>query len=159
MNGALRKHMESLSRASLSEMLRHVSLMLTQFEGSPHLSRDQEFFLMAAAQSLDAAVELWTDAVARHEDAHGGATLPALQPLPEMSALAEDCILKVLEIYNVLKESNLTRPQVQRLTIAAYNLLVVGSTVTSDAARGVRHIGCHDARRSRASRRCNVSVE
>ena len=128
--------MESLSRASLAEMLQHVGLMLKQFEDSPHLSRRQEALLMAAAQSLDAAVAQWTDAVERYADTHQGETLPALQPLPETLAVREDCILKMLDTYNVLKEGNLTRAQVQRLTIAAYNLLVVGKTLTGFARSG-----------------------
>jgi hypothetical protein len=129
MKSGLRRHMESLSRTSLAELLQHVSVMLKEFDGSPHLSHKQEALLMAAVQSLDAAVAQWTDTVELYENTHGVQTLPTLQPLAEAPLLAQDCIIELFTVYTVLKESTLTHGQVQRLMIAAYNLLVVGRTV------------------------------
>lgn len=126
MNSALRRHVESLSRASLAEMLGEISVVLREFERSPHLSRKQEALLMFAAQSLDAAVKLWADAVERHVNARCRRTPPTLEPLPKSPVRANDCVSGLIDTYNALKDANLTRGQVQRLTIAAYNLLVVG---------------------------------
>ena len=129
MNRALGRHMESLTRASLAELLSQLSQILKRFDGSPHLSRSQEACLAAAAGALDQAVAEWNGAVRRHAEKHHGNRLPSLQPLPEMSTHAQDCILELLESYRTLKECDLTPVQVQRLTIAAYNLLVVERAV------------------------------
>lgn len=135
MNAALRRRMESFSRASLAEMLGEVSLMLKEFERSPHLSRRQEALVMNAAQILDGAVKLWTDAAERHVNELGRRVPPALEPRSQTPALAHDCVSRLIDVYNGLKEGDLTQAQVQRLTIAAYNLLVVGKETTGSTAR------------------------
>ena len=131
MNRALGKHIESLTRASLAELLSLVSQMLKRFDGSPHLSRDQEACLATATGALDQVVVQWNGAVERDAKGHHEHKLPSLQPLPEVSARAQDCVVEMLATYRTLKECDLTRAQVQRLTVAAYNLLVVGRTVVN----------------------------
>jgi hypothetical protein len=133
MNGAVARNMESLSRSSIAELLSDFSRVLNDFVGSPHLSPKQESLVVGAAQALDRAAAIWADEVAHA--AASGRPVPALEQIPERSTAARECVFKLLSDYNRLKGMGLTRAQLQRAMIAAYNLLVVGTSVTARPTR------------------------
>lgn len=134
MNRTFSEDFAVLSRASVAEILHEMAKNLARLKGCPHLSASQEEHASEAARHIDAAVTEWIDEVTDDGASllrrkHGRDTW-----MPARPERALECVLDMLAIYHDdLDERDFTPLQLQRVTIAAHNLLMVVQEIEKGA--------------------------
>ena len=134
MNRPLSEDFAVLSRASVAELLHEMAKNLARLKGCPHLSSSQEEHASEAGLHIDAAVTEWIDDVMDDPMPSSRRKHRRDARMPEHPERALECILNMLAIYHDdLDEGDLTPLQLQRVTIAAHNLLMVVQEIEKGA--------------------------
>jgi hypothetical protein len=126
---------EVLTKASVAEMLHEIAETLGRLNGCAYLSASQEEHLHEASGHIEMAVAEWIDDVT-DDDALPSRRKRVTEPslMPEHPERGLDCVLDMLAIYHDdLDERDFTSMQLQRITIAAHNLLAVVQEIRKSA--------------------------
>jgi len=107
---------------------------LARLEGCSYLSPSQGEHVSAAERHINEAVSEWIDDVMDDASPSSRRSHPVEPLTPEHPERGLDCVLDMLAIYHDdVNERDFTHLQVQRLTIAAHNLLVVAQEIEKSA--------------------------
>lgn len=120
------ENLEALARASVVEILNEMMKTLATLRGCAYLSHTQHAHVTVAKRRINQAVAEWIDAVTGDRAPAPRRERNAESSTPEQPTRGLECVLDMLTIYHDdLNERDFTPVQIQRLTIAAHNLLMI----------------------------------
>lgn len=127
------ENLEALTRASVVEMLNEMMKTIARLRGCTYLSHAQHEHLTVARRRISQVVAEWIDAVMGDRTSSARRTRNAESSTPEQPTRGLECVLDMLTIYHDdLNERDFTPVQMQRLMIAAHNLLMVAQTLKTN---------------------------